>query len=118
MREEEPLYYVYTHRDKNDTVRYIGRGCYGRAWATDRTSAHRRWMVAQILARGPCAHVHIETFGLTKSAAETIEKQLIDGAIRGGADLFNVRCGQFTPIVRATIKRRKQRAAWWASRKT
>ena len=75
-------YYVYSYRDDEDEVVYIGHGCKGRAWnfgyMKGDTLERQEWKEIQ-LSKGllPCDWVHIERRGLTKQEARSLEQSLI-----------------------------------------
>jgi len=75
-------YYVYSYRDEEDEVVYIGHGCKGRAWncgyMRGDTLERQEWKEMQI-QKGllPCDWVEIEERNLTKQEALNLEKQLI-----------------------------------------
>ena len=76
------IHYVYTYRDEEDEVVYVGHGCKGRAWhcgyMRGDTLERQEWKELQ-LSKGllPCDWVQIEERGLTKQAAINREKELI-----------------------------------------
>ena len=75
-------YYVYSYRDEEENVVYIGHGCKGRAWncgyMRGDTLERQEWKETQI-ANGllPCDWVHIERRGLSKQQALDMERRLI-----------------------------------------
>jgi hypothetical protein len=111
-------HYVYTHRDANGAVRYIGAGCDSRAWSiSSRSPAHSAWLYKQSAERGPGACVRIEVFNLLPRVATDIEAQLICDAFDAGVDLFNLVGGRLSLAVRQHLSSRQQRASWWKRKK-
>jgi len=80
--DSDKQFYVYTYRDEEENVMYIGQGCKGRAWhcgyMRGDTLERQEWKEMQ-LAKGllPCDWVHIERSGLTKQEAKDMERRLI-----------------------------------------
>jgi len=75
-------YYVYSYRDDEGEVVYIGHGCKGRAWhcgySRGDTLERHEWKMIQ-LSNGllPSDWVHIERRGMTKQEAKDMEKRLV-----------------------------------------
>lgn len=80
--DQSKQFYVYSYRDDEDEVVYIGHGCKGRAWncgyMRGDTLERQEWKEQQ-LEKGllPCDWVHIERRGLTKQEARDFETSLI-----------------------------------------
>ena len=76
-------YYVYTYRERNDVVSYVGKGIKGRAWHVGYmrgdTQERHDWKEEQMKqGRLPCDWVSIEARCLTENEAFNLETKLIN----------------------------------------
>ena len=78
-------HYVYSYRDYDGNIVYVGHGCDSRAWfcgaMTGDTKERQEWKKEQLRGgRLPCDWVVIEERNLTKEEASNLETKMIKGA--------------------------------------